>query len=95
MCREWKQRGFKDNLEKEFLGVYRPRRRLILLNRYPPWFRDDTLHASHRSNLLRKDRDYYSRFGWNEPADLPYYWPVTKDAEQTPVQERIHETADS
>lgn len=43
----------------------------------PPWLGDERLHASHRSALLRKDYDYYSRFGWSEPPDLPYYWPVT------------------
>jgi hypothetical protein len=95
VCREWKQRGFRDNLENEFLAVYRPRRRLVLRNQYPPWFRDDLLHASHRSNLLRKDSDYYRQFGWVEPADLPYYWPVTKDAEQQIVKEEIYETANS
>ena len=29
--------------------------------------------------LLRKDPDYYGRFGWSEPPDLPYFWPVPKD----------------
>lgn len=45
----------------------------------PPWFYDEALHASHRSNLLRKDPDYYSRLGWSEPHDLPYVWPKTGD----------------
>jgi hypothetical protein len=36
---------------------------------------DEAFHASHRSNLLRKDRDYYGAFGWTEPDDLPYVWP--------------------
>lgn len=93
MCREWKQRGFRDNLEKEFLDVYSRRRRFVRHNRYPSWFKDDLLHASHRSNLLRKDAAYYSRFGWSEPPDLPYYWPVTKD--DAFHQEKIHETANS
>lgn len=39
----------------------------------PPWFGDDRLHASHRSNLKRKDPVHYSRF--SEPTDLPYFWP--------------------
>lgn len=42
---------------------------------YPPWFGNDDFHASHRSNLLRKS-DYYNQFGWIEPNDLPYIWPV-------------------
>lgn len=39
----------------------------------PPWLGSDILHASHRSNLKRKDSEYYSRF--QEPNNLPYYWP--------------------
>lgn len=42
----------------------------------PPWLEDPLLHATHRSSLLRKDFDYYSRFGWSEPDDLEYVWPV-------------------
>ena len=43
----------------------------------PPWLGTESLHASHRSNLLRKDPDWYGRFGWTEPPDLPYIWPVS------------------
>lgn len=42
---------------------------------YPPWFGNEAFHASHRSNLLRKS-NYYNQFGWIEPNDLPYIWPV-------------------
>jgi len=41
----------------------------------PPWLGDRAFHASHRSNLLRKDPAHYGQFGWTEPADLPYVWP--------------------
>ena len=41
----------------------------------PPWLGDPAFHASHRSNLLRKDPVHYGQFGWAEPADLPYVWP--------------------
>lgn len=41
----------------------------------PPWLRDDALHLSHRSNLVRKDPEFYRpRFG-DVPDDLPYVWP--------------------
>ena len=43
---------------------------------YPPWFGDDRFHASHQSNLLRKDPIHYSQFGWEESDDLPYFWPT-------------------
>lgn len=42
----------------------------------PPWFGSEDVHASHRSNLLRKDPVHYGRFGWSEPPCLPYVWPV-------------------
>jgi len=42
----------------------------------PPWLGDEALHASHRSNLLRKDAAFYGRYGWSESPDLPYVWPV-------------------
>jgi hypothetical protein len=43
--------------------------------RYPPWINDWGIMFSHRSNLLRKDRDHYTRFGWLVKPDLPYKWP--------------------
>lgn len=43
---------------------------------YPEWFKNDNFFASHRSNLLRKDDVYYGQFGWSEPANLEYVWPV-------------------
>jgi len=42
----------------------------------PDWLGREDIHASHRSNLLRKDATYYSQFGWTEPHDLDYVWPV-------------------
>lgn len=76
VCREWRARGFRDTLLAQFMAVYHARRARVESNPYPPWFGWGDLHASHRSNLLRKDSDYYSQFGWSEPNDLPYCWPV-------------------
>ena len=42
----------------------------------PLWIGDSSFHASHRSNLLRKDPKWYGQFGWSEPPDLPYVWPT-------------------
>ena len=42
----------------------------------PAWLGDVRLHASHRSNLLRKDALYYAQFNWSEPDNLPYFWPT-------------------
>jgi len=69
MCAEWRDRGFKDTLESWFY--------LRATNwGMPSWISDPAFHASHRSNLLRKDPKWYSQFGWSESPDLPYVWPV-------------------
>ena len=76
VCRAWRQRGFKDTLYLQFLRCGRQLVKDSYPIAYPAWVGDDRFHASHRSNLLRKDYGYYSQFGWHEPDDLPYYWPV-------------------
>lgn len=78
VCAEWHRRGFKDTLLPQFMDVYNRLRPTILKNEYPPWFNCNEFHASHRSNLLRKDHAHYSQFGWTEPDDLPYFWPVVE-----------------
>jgi len=40
----------------------------------PDFIGDPEFHAAQRSNLLRKDRKYYSQFGWKEQDNLPYIW---------------------
>ena len=73
---EWIGRGFRNNmpLMVEIGGC----------PDVPPWFGDDRVHASHRSNLLRKDPQYYGQHGWTEPHDLPYFWPaVSQELQQT------------
>jgi len=32
----------------------------------PPWLGREDFHASHRSKLLAKNPEHYSRFGWKE-----------------------------
>lgn len=66
MVEEWIRRGFKNTRKIMPLPDLYPK---------PPWLGLDEFHASHRSNLLRKNPVYYEKFGWVEPPDLPYYWP--------------------
>lgn len=75
VCREWRRRGFKDTLLPQFLAVWHELGAGQDEILYPPWFGHPAFHASHRSNLLRKDVTHYSQFGWTEPPDLPYFWP--------------------
>lgn len=71
VCREWKDRGYRDSLEPQFAAVMKNRS----LDP-PPWLGREDFHASHRSNLLRKLPEWYGECGWSEPDDLPYVWPV-------------------
>jgi hypothetical protein len=82
VCREWRSRGFRDSLEDQFVDASRW---IVATFRdispssvcgVPSWIGDESVHASHRSNLLRKFPEHYSQFGWNEPATLPYVWPT-------------------
>lgn len=67
MILEWIKRGYKNTMWfGELLGE------AIM----PPWIGNEAFHASHRSNLLRKDFSYYSQFNWPEPATLAYVWPT-------------------
>lgn len=74
VCVQWKRRGYRDSCLDKMLefdvspSAYRGR---------PSWLGDPAFHASHRSNLLRKNPGWYGRFGWSEPDDLPYVWPVS------------------
>ena len=63
---EWKRRGYINTMKLP--------RRDRCSSRKPPWLTGDLIR-SHRSNLLRKERSYYERFGWDVPHDLPYRWP--------------------
>ena len=41
---------------------------------FPHWLGNEKFHSSHRANLLRKDYEYYSQFGWDENPESPYVW---------------------
>ena len=62
---EWISRGYNNNMEKIVI-----RGKIV----YPKWLGNSDFHASHRSNLLRKDPKFYGQYGWKEPHDLPYVW---------------------
>ena len=62
---EWINQGYNNNMELE--DITEP----II---YPDWLGNKRFHSSHRANLLRKDYNYYSQFGWIENSELPYVW---------------------
>jgi len=88
MCREWRDRGYVDNLH-EFFGS-----RLSKVVRDvgdPWWLGDERLHSSHRAALLHKAEirlftrddpsyfDWYAKFGWSEEPQEAYWWPGVKN----------------
>lgn len=88
ICFEWRKRGFQDNVIQKICGMMQWTNNLEIALRtlsfdpqypkydYPLWLGNKEFHASHRSNLLRKDFAWYNQFGWTEPTTLEYVWPV-------------------
>lgn len=74
-CEEWVSRGFRDSLLPQFEAARWQLAAVRHCWHRPHWVGNEAVHASHRSNLLRKYAAHYSRFGWTEPDDLPYVWP--------------------
>ena len=80
VCDEWEQRGHADTCRLKTLAeldvdhhdgaAYRTREFEL-----PPWVGDEEFHRSHRSNLLRKDPEFYAEVAADVPPDLPYVWP--------------------
>ena len=66
MIKEWIRQGYNNNMEKYKLN--------FLNIKFPHWLGDVRFHSSHRANLLRKDYEYYSQFGWTENPKSPYVW---------------------
>lgn len=80
ICDEWISRGYHDDSWRKiraFSSITEdPLQQNVTL---PKWFGDSAFHASHRSNLLRKDYKWYSAFGWKDSPLLPYVWPTNRD----------------
>ena len=73
ICSEWSEnRGFKDSC-RDLISKYD---KVLVDYTSPHWLGNEQFHASHRSNLLRKDFEYYKQFNWTEPNNLPHVWPV-------------------
>lgn len=81
-CNEWTGRGYRDTCLDKSKLVLEISRRSDWTESLPSWIGNDEVHRSHRSNLLRKDLEFYSaRF----PEDIPgtdesfleYIWPKT------------------
>ena len=72
ICEEWKRRGFNDTCAEK-IAAHMPSDCEAVSP--PKWLGNADFHASHRSNLLRKEPSHYSQFHWVDGPDLPYVWP--------------------
>jgi hypothetical protein len=78
ICNEWISRGYKDTvkikiskqLNEDFPEAYSKDHNIV----YPSWLGNKKFHDAMKSNLLRKDKKYYSQFGWMVEDNLPYIW---------------------
>jgi hypothetical protein len=84
MVEEWLRRGSPDTVADQLVAELgrRPRSQAQLarlkIRGLPAWLGDEAFHAAHRSNLLRKDPEWYGPQWPDEPDDLEYVWPVRK-----------------
>lgn len=78
--REWVRRGYANNY-----GCYGIP---YDANEMPSFIGDVKFHASHRSQLLAKDPDWYKQFRWKEkPGKLSYVWLGKMDGAVTDLLE--------
>jgi hypothetical protein len=67
MIDEWVRRGYQNNMPYIMVPPSLTQ---------PVWLGYEPFHLSHRSALLQKLPDHYSKyFPANTPTDLPYHWP--------------------
>jgi hypothetical protein len=81
---EWVSRGYKNTMIKEEINE-------SVIS--PKWFGNNKFHSSHRANLLKKEPEFYSKFGWTENPQDPYIW-MDKDnrwyKQQSGTKDRIY-----
>lgn len=82
ICGEWARRGYKDSCLEKTTNLFNSSRYASTISDAPSWLGLKKFHSPHRGNLLRKDPEYYGRFGWKELPMEGYFWPVpTEEAE--------------
>lgn len=63
----WVSRGYRNTMKfEEIEGKIT----------FPSWFGNKDFHDSHKSNLLRKDNNFYFNFSKEVPDNLEYLWPT-------------------
>lgn len=79
ICHEWVVvRGYKDTCRDKTWDLVADHMPNTIFDPQwqPAWLGNEDFHAAHRSNLLRKNPEWYGQFGWTEPDNLEYVWPI-------------------
>lgn len=81
-CNEWTSRGYKDTCLKKSRFTLSIARSDDWLTSPPGWVGDEAVHRTHRSNLVRKDPEFYQAIFPAEKVAkeedyLEYIWPKT------------------
>ena len=63
---EWMLRGFNNTMNFEQIEY----EKLV----FPPFMGNNRFHSSHRANLLKKEPEFYQKYGWTENPKDPYVW---------------------
>lgn len=74
ICLEWKKRGYKDTMLERFQNEIDIKIKNKQTFKMPHWLGNYNLHDSHKSNLLRKNFDYYKKYNWCVDTNLDYVW---------------------
>jgi len=69
MIDEWVRRGYNNNMKHIIVPPSITQ---------PLWLGSQDFHDSHKSNLLRKDSEFYGKYNWNVPNDLEYVWTIRR-----------------
>lgn len=74
ICEEWENRKKKPHyLRSWFIEKIITMEGIRAIT--PEWLGNPEFHASHRSNLKRKNPEWYGQFNWSEADNLEYVWP--------------------
>lgn len=77
ICTEWCRRGYTDTCYEKIEDRREKGKFAIAgISDMPLWWGDKAFHDSHKSNLVRKDPEYYRAFFPDVPDNLEYVWPA-------------------
>ncbi|AOE44876.1 hypothetical protein BI084_gp64 [Gordonia phage Terapin] len=78
-CQEWKRRGHEDTMLRWFTDQFVSAQLVDQFSAQPCEFPDfvnyDPFIEAHRSNLIRKDAEFYGSKWPDTRLSLPYLWP--------------------